>query len=773
MILGGLQFPFFMLRNLFPRLSLITQFSIVAFLVLLLVAIGLAAGLEDQLRRDALWAIAENAANQVNNSLNPSIHLSDLAVPLSGKRYDSINELIHKTLLSSNIVRIKVWNQEGLIIYSDDPTVMGQTFEISNELQDALNGRMSTDISELEKEENITERDQFTRLFEVYVPLQPDGLTEVKGAYEVYYDLNQLEPRLARIRRAVWGGVGIGFLFLYFSLFFLLLHPSRELIRRNQENKRLLVAERDQRQLSETLERVSLALSGILDLRKLLDLICLESTRVFGTQAAYLWLVEGEDLVGFAASGRGADQFIGMRYPLNDPVLLGARIARDRIPMFINDAPHSTSVDQKLIEFFGIRSILGTPLTKGDHILGSLMVIDTIHPYRFHSQDLERVSVFGSHAAVAIDNAQLYAQAKLHLEHERALREIDQAITSGDSLETIFELIIQKVLDQVRVDAAAIFLLDQETGRFVYKKGMGFQSRDIEKYQVNMDRFSDGYDSEASKTPGSEVVLSSVSGPEFSDVLGSEDFNAYFTTPLISKNKLLGVLEVFHRSPLAIHSDWLNFLETLAGQTAIAIDNENLFSSLQQSNVELSQAYEAAIEGWSAALDLRDRETEGHTRRVTEMTLRLAGRLGFSQDELVHIRRGSLLHDIGKMGVPDRILLKENVLTEEEWIYMRKHPTIAYELLKNNEYLTPALDIAHYHHERWDGSGYPDGLKGEKIPLAARIFAVVDVYDALTSDRPYRPRWSVDKAVDHIHSLSGVHFDPQIVDAFLQMLIHK
>jgi putative nucleotidyltransferase with HDIG domain len=759
-----------MLRNLFSRLSLLTRFSIVAFLVMLVVAIGLAAWLEDKLQSDALWAVAENTATQVNNSLNPSIDLTDLEGPISGQRYESINELIHKTLLSSDIVRIKIWNPEGMLIYSDDPTLIGQIFEISTELQDALNGRMATEISELEKAENITERDQFTRLFEVYVPLQPDGVTDVKGAYEVYYDLNQLEPRLARIRRAVWGGVGVGFLFLYLSLFFLLLQPSRELIRRNQENKRLLLAERDQRQLSETLERVSLALSGILDLRRLLDLICLESTRVFGTQAAYLWLVEGDELVGFSASGSGADQFIGMRYSMNDPVLLGARIARERLPLFINDAPHSSRVDQKLIHFFGIQSILGTPLTKGDHVLGALMVIDTIHPYRFRNQDLERVSVFGSHAAVAIDNAQLYEQAKLHLEHERALREIDQAITSSSSLDTIFELIIQKVLDQLRVDAAAIFVSDQDTGKFFYKKGMGFQSRDLEISQPIVENFPGGFQNGNRQITGVHERYLPESGFEFSNLFNSEGFKEYFTAPLISKNNLLGLLGVFHRSPMAINSDWQNFLETLAGQTAIAIDNENLFSSLQRSNVELSQAYDAAIEGWSAALDLRDRETEGHTRRVTEMTVKLAGRLGFGEEELIHVRRGALLHDIGKMGVPDRILLKDKDLTEEEWIIMRKHPTFAYELLRNNAFLTPALDIAHFHHERWNGSGYPDGLKREDIPLAARIFAVVDVYDALTSDRPYRLRWSTEKAIEHIRSLTGIHFDPNIVETFLQML---
>src|SRR4030095_309227 len=148
--------------------------------------------------------------------------------------------------------------------------------------------------------------------------------------------------------------------------------------------------------------------------------------------------------------------------------------------------------------------------------------------------------------------------------------------------------------------------------------------------------------------------------------------------------------------------------------------------------------YDSTIEGWSRALDLRDRETEGHTIRVTEMTLKIARIAGMADAELVHLKRGALLHDIGKMGIPDAILLKPDKLETEEWVIMRRHPVYAYELLLPIEYLQPSLDIPYCHHEKWDGSGYPRGLKGEQIPLAARLFAVIDVWDALRSDRPYR-----------------------------------
>ena len=190
---------------------------------------------------------------------------------------------------------------------------------------------------------------------------------------------------------------------------------------------------------------------------------------------------------------------------------------------------------------------------------------------------------------------------------------------------------------------------------------------------------------------------------------------------------------------------------------------------LASAHQEMMHTYDVTLEGWSKALDLRDKETEGHTRRVTEMSVALARALGMSAAEVACVRRGALLHDVGKLGIPDAILLKPGKLTEEEWVTMRLHPVYAYEWLRGIEYLTPALDIPRYHHEKWDGTGYPCGLKGEDIPLAARIFALVDVWDALRSDRPYRVSWPHEKVRDHVASLSGTHFDPQLVALFLDL----
>lgn len=196
--------------------------------------------------------------------------------------------------------------------------------------------------------------------------------------------------------------------------------------------------------------------------------------------------------------------------------------------------------------------------------------------------------------------------------------------------------------------------------------------------------------------------------------------------------------------------------------------NDAMVNTLRKSNRDIRDAYETTLEGWSHALEIRDRETEGHTQRVTELTNLLAIHLGFKEDQLIHIHRGALLHDIGKLGIPDEILRKPETLTEDEMEIMRTHPQIARDLLYPIEYLRPALNIPYFHHEKWDGTGYPLGLKKEEIPLEARIFAIVDVYDALSYDRPYRKAWQKERVLEYLRSESGKHFDPAVVEIFIQ-----
>ncbi len=409
------------------------------------------------------------------------------------------------------------------------------------------------------------------------------------------------------------------------------------------------------------------------------------------------------------------------------------------------------------------------PIRSADETLGVLFV--SLPPPRQVTPEMSNLlTSLVEMAGLALQRMRLHEQTLRRLAYLQALQAVDRTIVASLDVRITLSVLLDQTMTQLKVDAAGVLLLESHLNQLKYAAGRGFRGRTYERSLLWLGEGLAGR--VALERHLLHVADLTSSGEAFarSGVATSEGFVAYVGVPLIAKGQVKGVLEVFHRSPLYPDEEWLNFLEALAQQAAIAIDNAQLFENLQCSNLELMLAYDATIEGWVRALDLRDEETEGHTQRVTELTLRLAREMGLSEAELVHIRRGALLHDIGKMGISDRILLKPAALSEEEKAIMRRHPQYAYEMLRPIEHLRPALDIPYCHHERWDGTGYPRGLKGEQIPLAARIFAVADVFDALTSDRPYRPAWPREAALKHIRQQAGKHFDPRVVEVFLRML---
>ena len=304
-------------------------------------------------------------------------------------------------------------------------------------------------------------------------------------------------------------------------------------------------------------------------------------------------------------------------------------------------------------------------------------------------------------------------QIRLQLQRLAVISNIDKAILSTLDLRVVLEAFMDKAFPQLHVDAADILLFNPYMQTLEYAVGRGFHTSAVQRTRV---RLGEGCCGRAvvERRPVFIHNLREESCVRSKQLPMEESFVSHYVVPLIAKGQVNGVLEVFHRAPFDPDQEWLGFLEMLAGQAAIAIESIGLFEGLQHANTELVQAYDATIEGWSHALDLRDKETEGHSRRVTEMTVQNASAMGVSKPDLIHVRRGALLHDIGKMGVPDNILLKTDKLTDEEWILMRKHPVYAYELLSHIAYLRLALDIPYCHHEKWDGTGYPNGLKGKR-----------------------------------------------------------
>jgi PAS domain S-box-containing protein len=360
-------------------------------------------------------------------------------------------------------------------------------------------------------------------------------------------------------------------------------------------------------------------------------------------------------------------------------------------------------------------------------------------------------------------------QIRSQLERLAALRTIDAAITASGDLRVTLMVLLDELTNQLRVDATDVLLLHPQSQTLRCIADRGFRFLRPKKVSLFINHGNAGRVALERRMILLPEWNIREEDPARTETLAAEGFASYIAVPLIARGQVKGVLEIFNRRRLDPDPGWISCLETMAEQAAIAIDNALLFEDLQRTNIELTLAYDATIEGWSRALDLRDHATEGHAQRVTEATLRLARALGMQEADLVHARRGSLLHDIGKMAIPDGILLKPGPLDELEWEAMRRHPVSAFEWLAPISFLRPSMDIPYCHHERWDGNGYPRRLKGEEIPLAARIFAVVDNWDALRSNRPYRKAWPDAQVKMHLESLAGTYFDASILRTFLEI----
>lgn len=357
-----------------------------------------------------------------------------------------------------------------------------------------------------------------------------------------------------------------------------------------------------------------------------------------------------------------------------------------------------------------------------------------------------------------------------------SLLTISNALATSLDLPVVLQTAIDSAVDVLRLDTGAIYVLEAEQlflgattpplaldQRWLLLQPESLQGHPHLREALMFGRPTYLTDAlSADLSPAEEVICR------------TRNLRTLLFMPLMSDKKAIGALILGTTQQIRSFSEHeLDLCHILSCQIALAVANAKLYKSVQDSNAELVHSYDTTLLGWSLALELRDQDTQGHTQRVTRLTEELARKMGIAGEDLNHIHRGALLHDIGKMGIPDRILKKAGVLTDEERAIIQKHTEYAYQFLKKIDYLAPAMDIPYCHHEKWDGSGYPRGLKGEAIPLAARIFAVVDVYDALTSDRPYRPAWPVEDALQYIQEQAGKHFDPGVVSVFLQELIGK
>ena len=536
------------------------------------------------------------------------------------------------------------------------------------------------------------------------------------------------------------------------------------------QNVLLFQETQQQAQMMLGLYETALSISGVLGIDILMDRLSEQVHKLLSPDTFLVALCEGEEVfVPFVQEdGRPLLDWVGSRFSLDQGGLTGW-VIRTGQPVLVGDMEKDDLPVKPKHGTRPARSWLGVPMVGRDGVAGALSV-QSFQPHAFNNRHLHFMESLAAQVAIGLENTRLFEEIERQLRRLQALQSIDRSILGSVDLALTMDIVLTQVLSQLNVDAADILLFNLNTHTLDFAAGHGFRTNALQHTHLRLGEGGAGRAAQERTIYSISDLNQHHTGFLRSPLFREERFIENYAVPLITKGQLKGVMEIFHRSPLHPDQNWLEFLKALAGQAAIAIDNAELFANLQIANDELLQAYDSTIEGWSHALDLRDRETEGHSQRVTELTLRLARAYGLGEKDLVHIRWGALLHDIGKMGIPDSILLKPGPLTPEEWETMHRHPVHAYEFIFPIHYLRPALEIPYCHHEKWDGSGYPRGLKGEEIPLSARLFAVVDVWDALRSDRPYRKAWSPEEALAHIKEQANKHFDPQVVELFLQIL---
>jgi HD-GYP domain-containing protein (c-di-GMP phosphodiesterase class II) len=576
--------------------SLLTSFSLLGGIITVVIAVALALGLEYQLEQNALQQEAASAADQVALILGPNLTPADLTAALSPARLTQIDTLIRQEVLQAHVVRIKIWNTAGLLIYSDDASLVGQSFPKSDELEKALDGHVATEVSTLNQAENVGERPLFSRLLEVYVPIRLGTSTQVVGAYEIYHDLSVLDPLIASTRRFVWLGVGLGFLVLYGSLFVLVRNASHELTRRNNENKRLFEEEQTRRSELAALYGLSRALADARDARTTLSTVTRHAVETVHVTFARIALLEGDEFVIRAVY---PVRDMGKDLQANKPASLGARqvcqrvLASNEPEVLAANSPGLSPEEREALFLSMAETICLVPLRVGERWLGLLMFGEARSPQR-------------------------------------------------------------------------------------------------------------------------------------------EPFSA----------------------------DKLRLARSIGEQAASALERVGLFAQLEQS-------YLQTVLALANAVDAKDTYTADHAQRLAQMALAVGGQLGMGDHELEALRYGAILHDIGKIGVPDAVLQKPGKLDATEWAAMRQHPVIGAGILAPVPQLAGAAQIVRHHHERFDGKGYPDGLAGDAIPLGARILTVVDSYSAITDKRVYKEARPAAVAISELERYSGTQFDPQVVQAFL------
>ncbi|MGH2523125.1 MAG: HD domain-containing phosphohydrolase, partial [Anaerolineales bacterium] len=504
------------------------------------------------------------------------------------------------------------------------------------------------------------------------------------------------------------------------------------------------------------------AFHSTLELDPLLVSILKQLQSAIRGEGGSVWLLSDDEteLQCTHAVGPGAEEVVGRVLPAQK--FLAAYTAARGESVKIDNASNSEWTAE-FHQYFRrqARNVIIAPLLARGDLLGTITIVNKLGQRTFSQDDLALLSALAGHAAVAIQNAQLYERQLRNSERQRLLEQIGRHLQQTLDIEELIPRIFAEVNKAINAEAQSIWLLNAEAGVLICRFATGPGSEEIRKISVPVGK---GIVGSCVEKQESMLIADAQRDPRF--FRGADDKTGLIThslmsVPMVLEGKSIGAIQAINKRTGALFTlDDLNLLRSIADSAALAINNARLFTELQAS-------YDNTLDALAAALDLRDRETEGHSRRVVEYTARLARQIGLDPLTITEIRRGALIHDIGKIGVPDAVLHKPGPLDPQERKIIERHPQAGFEMLVGIPYLKEEIKIVLAHQEKWDGTGYPFGLQSEAIPLGARLFAIADTFDALTSDRPYRKGRPYQVARQIIVEESGKQFDPIAVEAFV------
>jgi HD-GYP domain-containing protein (c-di-GMP phosphodiesterase class II) len=534
-----------------------------------------------------------------------------------------------------------------------------------------------------------------------------------------------------------------------------------------KENDELLMKESELNNLRlrlKVLERVTEVASTIGDIKKILSRLLDLAVEITSTEAGSILLRKGEQIIIEAAEGPKANLLKDLRLPLGRGI--AGWVAKTGVPLLSNDVLKDERWDNRIAEAiqYETRNILALPIKSGTEVIGVLELINKRYNKDFVQDDLDISLLFTSFLAQTIENARLLREMDERIKELQILTETSTLIGSTLDLKRLLHVIMERLKEVMQAEASSIFQIDEATNELYFLVATGEKGEEAKEIRVPWGKGIVGWTAEKGETLNVPDVTKDERFFTGVDKKTKWQTRSILAVPLKIKGKTIGVAEVLNKigdEPFDERDE--KVFEAIGKQAAVAIDNARLYT-------DLSELFKSSIRALVNAVEAKDEYTRGHTERVTEYSVMLATTMGLSSDEIQRIELSALLHDVGKIGIPDKILLKPGKLTDEEFEVVKEHPTRGVKMLQPIKQLRTVVDGIKHHHEKLDGSGYPDGLMGNGIPLVARIITVGDAFDAMTTDRPYRKAMSREEALRRLKQDSNTQFDPELVELFLKCI---